>query len=134
MAIGCGVAAATVYVNQLMLSILQAAFPGRGSVAGFVPVATQLGFAVGLLLLVARGNRIDRRSLIVLQLAALALSLAAAALAPDAWALVVISALIGMTSPLQRFWSGIWLVGMPSASSAPLWPSSPLLTHGVLRD
>lgn len=88
MAIACGVAAASVYCNQPMLGILEAAFPGRASVAGLVPMATQLGFAVGLLLLVPLGDRIERRRLILLQLTALAFSLAAAALAPAAWAQV----------------------------------------------
>ena len=102
MAIACGVAAATVYCNQPILGTLEAAFPGRASVAGLVPMATQLGFAAGLLLLVPLGDRIDRRRLILLQLTALALSLAAAALAPNAWALVVISALIGITSSVAQ--------------------------------
>jgi len=102
MAIACGVAAATVYCNQPMLGILEAAFPGRASVVGLVPTATQLGFAVGLLLLVPLGDRIDRRSVIVLQMAALGFSLAAAALAPDAWALVLISALVGITSSVAQ--------------------------------
>jgi predicted MFS family arabinose efflux permease len=85
-----------------MLGILEAAFPGRGSVAGLVPIASQLGFAVGLILLVPLGDRIDRRRLILLQMTALALSLVAAALAPDAWALVVISALVGITSSVAQ--------------------------------
>ena len=66
MALACGVATATVYSNQPMLGLLEAAFPGRGSVAGLVPMATQLGFAVGLVLLVPLGDRIDRRRLILL--------------------------------------------------------------------
>jgi predicted MFS family arabinose efflux permease len=102
MAVACGVAAATVYCNQPMLGLLEAAFPGRGSVAGLVPMATQLGFAVGLVLLVPLGDRIDRRRLILLQMTALALSLVAAALAPDALALVVISALIGITASVAQ--------------------------------
>ena len=102
MAVACGVAAATVYCNQPMLGVLEAAFPGRAAVAGFVPMATQLGFAVGLLLLVPLGDRIDRRRLILLQLTALGFSLAAAALAPGAWVLVVISALIGITASVAQ--------------------------------
>ena len=65
-------------------------------------VATQLGFAVGFVLLVPLGDRIDRRRLILLQMTALTLSLVAAALAPDAWALVVISALVGITSSVAQ--------------------------------
>src|SRR3984957_3087318 len=102
MALACGVATATVYSNQPMLGLLEAAFPGRGSVAGLVPMATQLGFAVGLVLLVPLGDRIDRRRLIVLQMTALALSLVAAALAPDASALVAISALVGITASVAQ--------------------------------
>jgi predicted MFS family arabinose efflux permease len=102
MAIACGVAAATLYCNQPMLGIIKAAFPGQTSVAGFVPMAAQIGFAVGLLLLVPLGDRIERRRLILLQLAALMFSLAAAALAPGAWTLVVLSALIGITSSVAQ--------------------------------
>jgi len=102
MATACGVAAASVYYNQPMLGIMEAAFPGREPVTGLVPMATQLGFAVGLLLLVPLGDRIERRRLILLQLTSLAFSLAAAALAPDAWALVVISALVGITSSVAQ--------------------------------
>jgi MFS family permease len=48
------------------------------------------------------GDRFDRRRLILIQRAALTLSLAAAALAPDAWSLVVASALVGGTSSVAQ--------------------------------
>jgi len=102
MAIACGVAAANIYYNQPMLGIMEAAFPGQVTVIGLVPTATQLGFAAGLLLLVPLGDRFDRRRLILIQLAALTLSLAAAALAPDAWSLVVASALVGGTASVAQ--------------------------------
>jgi predicted MFS family arabinose efflux permease len=102
MAMACGVAAANIYYNQPMLGIMEAAFPGQVTVIALVPTATQLGFAAGLLLLVPLGDRFDRRRLILIQLAALALSLAAAALAPDAWSLVVASALVGGTASVAQ--------------------------------
>src|ERR1700689_4158728 len=102
MAIACGVAAANVYYNQPMLGIMEAAFSAQVTVVGLVPTATQLGFAVGLLLLVPLGDRFDRRRLILIQLAALALSLAATAVAPDAWSLVVSSVLVGATSSVAQ--------------------------------
>jgi predicted MFS family arabinose efflux permease len=102
MAIACGVVAATLYCNQPMLGIMKASFPGQMSVAGFAPMAAQLGFALGLLFLVPLGDRIERRRLILLQLTALACSLAAAALVPGAWALVAISALIGIASSVAQ--------------------------------
>src|SRR3984885_8683167 len=102
MAIACGVAAGNIYYNQPMLGIMEAAFPGQLTVIGLVPTATQLGFAAGLLLLVPLGDRFDRRRLILIQFAALTLSLAAAALAPDAWSLVVASALVGVASSVAQ--------------------------------
>jgi predicted MFS family arabinose efflux permease len=102
MAIACGVAAANIYYNQPMLGLMEAAFPGQVTVIGLVPTATQLGFAVGLLLLVPLGDRFDRRRLILIQVAALTLSLAAAALAADAWSLVVASALVGATASVAQ--------------------------------
>ena len=102
MAIACGVAAANIYYNQPMLGIMEAAFPGQVTVIGLVPTAAQLGFAAGLLALVPLGDRFDRRRLILIQLAALTLSLAAAALAPDAWSLLVASVFVGATSSVAQ--------------------------------
>lgn len=95
-------AAANIYYNQPMLGIMEAAFPGQAAVVGLVPTATQLGFAAGLLLLVPLGDGFERRRLILIQLAALALSLAAIALAPDAWSLVAASAFVGVTSSVAQ--------------------------------
>jgi predicted MFS family arabinose efflux permease len=102
MAIACGVAAANIYYNQPMLGIMEAALPGQIAVTELVPTATQLGFAAGLLLLVPLGDRFERRRLILIQFAALTLALAAAALAPGAWSLVVASALVGVTSSVAQ--------------------------------
>ena len=102
MAIACGVTAANIYYNQPMLGIMEAAFPGQAAIVGLVPTATQLGFAAGLVLLVPLGDRFERRRVILIQLAALALSLAAAALAPDAWSLVAASALVGVAASVAQ--------------------------------
>ena len=112
-----------------MLGIMEAAFPDQVTVIGLVPTATQLGFAAGLLLLVPLGDRFDRRRLILMQLAALTLSLAAAALAPEAWSLVVASALVGATASVSagqsaqraRVSLGNSLAGPLSARSAQPW-------------
>jgi predicted MFS family arabinose efflux permease len=102
MAIACGVAVANIYYNQPLLGIMQAGFPGQVALTGFVPTATQFGYAVGLVFLVPLGDRIERLRLILIQIAALALSLAAAALAPNAWSLVAASTFVGVTASVAQ--------------------------------
>ncbi len=102
MAVACGMSVANIYYNQPMLGVIGNSFPDQRAVTGFVPTTTQLGYAMGLLLLVPLGDRIERRRLILIQLGALALSLAAAALAPGAWSLVVASALVGISSSVAQ--------------------------------
>jgi predicted MFS family arabinose efflux permease len=98
MAIACGVVAVNMYSNQPMLAIIEQSFPHEPTVAGMIPTATQIGFAIGLLLLVPLGDRIERRRLILVQIGLLAISLVAAALAPNAWSLIAASFAIGVTS------------------------------------
>lgn len=95
-------AVANIYYNQPMLGIIGSSFPGQRAVTGFLPTATQLGYAMGLLLLVPLGDRIERRRLIVTKFAALALSLGAVALARDAWTLVIASVLVGMSASVAQ--------------------------------
>ncbi|MGA3768834.1 MFS transporter [Ralstonia pseudosolanacearum] len=102
MAIACGMSVANIYYNQPMLGIIGSTFPSQRAVTGFVPTATQLGYAAGLLLLVPLGDRIERRRLIMMQFAALVLSLAVVALAPDAWSLLIASALVGVSSSVAQ--------------------------------
>lgn len=102
MAVACGMSVANIYYNQPMLGVIGNSFPDQRAVAGMVPTATQLGYALGLLLLVPLGDRIERRFLIVLQFVALALSLAAVALAPNAWTLVAASVLVGVSSSVAQ--------------------------------
>lgn len=101
MALACGVAVANLYYNQPMLGLIERAFPGEVS-AGFVPTATQLGYALGMFLLVPLGDLVERRRLIVLQFLTLALTLVAAAAAPSAWMLVVASLLVGTVSSVAQ--------------------------------
>ena len=102
MAIACGVVAVDLYSNQPMLAIIEQSFPQQTTVAGMVPTATQIGFAVGLLLLVPLGDRVERRRLILVQIGLLAISVIAAALAPNAWSLIGAALAIGVTSTVAQ--------------------------------
>jgi predicted MFS family arabinose efflux permease len=67
-----------------------------------IPTATQLGYALGLFLLVPLGDLIHRRRLIVGQFVFLAVALALAAMAPSVWMLVAASLLVGAGSTVAQ--------------------------------
>lgn len=102
MAITCGMAVANIYYNQPLLGIIQATFPAQGDITGYVSTATQLGYALGLLLLVPLGDRIERRRLILMQTTGLAFSLAGVALAPDAYTLLLASVCVGLMASVAQ--------------------------------
>ncbi len=83
MALACGTAVANIYYNQPMLGMIAARFPQAG-VAGLVATLTQVGYALGLLLLLPLGDLFERRRLIVVQFVAVALASAGAALSGGA--------------------------------------------------
>ncbi|KVB58004.1 MFS transporter [Burkholderia cepacia] len=102
MATACGICASNMYSNQPLLAILELAFAGQRTLVDCVPTVTQLGFAAGLIFLVPLGDRLERRRLILLQFAAMSISLALLALAPCASVLVIASALVGITASVAQ--------------------------------
>ena len=101
MSLACGVSVANIYYNQPLLGLLQHDFPSS-PIVRFVPTATQLGYALGLLFLVPLGDRLERRSLISAQMLGLSVALVYAALAPSAWALAAASVLVGITASVAQ--------------------------------
>lgn len=100
MAAATGVAVANIYYNQPMMGLIQRELPDP--VSALVPTATQIGYAAGLFLLVPLGDLVERRRLIVVQFAVLALTLAGNALAPNAITLVAASVVTGMMSTVAQ--------------------------------
>ncbi|WP_254592955.1 MFS transporter [Pectobacterium polaris] len=94
MAAASGISVANIYYNQPMLGVIGESFTSSGAIS-LIPTVTQLGYALGLLLLVPLGDKFDRRRLIVWQFLMLALASAFAALSTSAVALLGASLLIG---------------------------------------
>lgn len=96
MAIAAGGSAANVWYNQAMLGAMAADLGVSERAITAVPTATQIGFSLGILFLVPLGDRLERRGLIVWQLAATTIALIAASFAPNLPLLVIASAFVGM--------------------------------------
>lgn len=101
MAAASGIAVANIYYNQPMLGIMEQDFPSQ-SVTGFVPTATQLGYAIGLFFVLPLGDIIHRRKLIIGQFLILAVALILAALAPTAWSLIAASLVVGASATVAQ--------------------------------
>jgi len=102
MAVATGLGVANIYYNQPMLGIIEADFPEQQALAGFIPTATQLGYALGLFLLVPLGDLLERRGVILLQFAILAAGLVAAALAPSVWLVILASLVVGVCATVAQ--------------------------------
>ena len=100
MAAAAGIGVANIYYNQPMLGIIEREFPGAA--AGMIPTATQLGYAVGLFLLVPLGDLVERKRLILLQFGVLALALVAAAIAPTVILVILASLLVGAAATVAQ--------------------------------
>ncbi len=101
MAIATGLAVANIYYNQPMLGVIEHSLP-PSPYAGLIPTATQLGYALGLFLLVPLGDIRDRRRLIVTQFVVLAVAAMIAAFSPTALALVAASILLGASATVAQ--------------------------------
>lgn len=102
LATGAGLAVATLYYSHPMLGVLGADIGADGRMIGLVPPLTQLGYALGILLLAPLGDRYDRRRIILAKAAVLCAALLAAGAAPSVVPLLAASLAIGVAATLAQ--------------------------------
>jgi predicted MFS family arabinose efflux permease len=102
LASAAGLAVATVYYVQPMLGVLGAELQATTREIGMVPTATQIGYALGILLLAPLGDRYDRRTIILIKAAALMVALLLAGVAPNVHVLLLVSFIIGLAATLVQ--------------------------------
>ena len=91
LACAAGLSVANVYYAQPLLDAVAREFAISQAAVGGVITATQIGCALALLLLVPLGDRVERRRLMMVQLAALIAALLCVAAAPTPALLLALS-------------------------------------------
>jgi len=102
LATGAGLAVASLYYSQPLLGVMGAQLRVTDRVVGWIPTLTQLGYALGILLLAPLGDRYDRRRIILAKSAILAIALLAAAAARSIGMMLLASLVIGLSATLAQ--------------------------------
>ncbi|MDB5415021.1 MAG: major facilitator superfamily 1 [Rubritepida sp.] len=102
MAAACGVMVGNIYICQPLLDAMAQSFGVPERVAGGVAVAAQLGYALGILLVVPLADMVAPRRLVRWLMAVTTLGLLGAAVVPVVGALVVASAVIAAATVVPQ--------------------------------
>jgi predicted MFS family arabinose efflux permease len=98
LAVASAMSVANLYYIQPLLADIGRSFAVSESAVGFIATLTQLGYAAGLLLIVPLGDVFDRRTLVMLTLLVVTVSLIAMAMAPSMPILAIASFAVGLTT------------------------------------
>jgi predicted MFS family arabinose efflux permease len=101
-AIACGLAVGNVYYAQPLLDAMAQTFAMDPATIGIVVTLTQVGYGVGLVLVVPLGDLLNRRRLIVTQTLLTALALLLIGLAPTGTWLLIGMALTGLLAVVTQ--------------------------------
>jgi len=97
-AVACGVSVANLYYAQPVLDTMARSFGTSSGTAGLVVTSAQIGYALGLALLVPLGDLLARRWLVPVILLVTAGGLLASASAPDIGVLIAVGLVVGAGS------------------------------------
>ena len=110
MAVAGGLAAANIHYSQPLLPSIAASLGVPIDRIGFLPATTQIGFAIGILIVLPLADMLERRRLIVTMLVLIAAALAFQAAAPTAgiaFAAALLVGLFGVTPQLMTPFSAL---------------------------
>ena len=100
--LACAIGVSTIYFNQPLLLEIGKSYGATAGQAGFVAVATQVGYAAGLLLFVPLGDVLERRALMMRMYTAVILALLLVAVAPNLAWLIATSVILGMLASVTH--------------------------------
>lgn len=98
MAISCGLIVANIYYAQPLISPISASLGLSSGAAGLIVTMSQIGYGLGLLLIVPLGDLFENRKLVLLSVGLCAAALIGAATASSAAPFLVSALLIGLGS------------------------------------
>src|SRR6201991_3877179 len=102
LAVACGVAVANVYYAQPLLDQIGHDLGIGPAGLGLVTTVTQVGYLLGLILIVPLGDLINRRVLIVAGAVIAAAALVAVAVSPNPLMFLIASGIVGVASVVQQ--------------------------------
>ncbi|HDL7799980.1 TPA: MFS transporter [Yersinia enterocolitica] len=102
LATGTGLSVASIYYSQPLLGVMSSDLHASVGVVGLVPTLTQIGYALGILLLAPLGDRHDRRIIILLKGILLTAALLFSGFVPGINALLVTSFVIGIAATMAQ--------------------------------
>jgi predicted MFS family arabinose efflux permease len=102
LAAGTGLTVAALYYSQPTLGVLAGDLHATARNVGWIPTLTQLGYAIGLLLLAPLGDRYDRRNIIVIKALILSAALLLTGFAPTLGVLLAASLAVGLFATVAQ--------------------------------
>lgn len=98
MSVACGVCVANICYNQPLLGDFAAYFHATAAQVGWVAMASQIGYGLGLLFFLPLGDIVERRRLVLMLIYACSVALVATAASPSLLLLFVFNLLVGALS------------------------------------
>ncbi|OWF72688.1 MFS transporter [Yersinia frederiksenii] len=102
LATGAGLSVASIYYSQPLLGVMGNNLHASVGAVGMVPTLTQIGYALGILLLAPLGDRHDRRIIILLKGILLTVALLLSGFVQDISGLLVTSLIVGVAATMAQ--------------------------------